>query len=59
MDGFLGPSTNQNAILETNAKKIDLLRNWLLVKNSQLLSNQADIQPTYSWANYLNQVNKD
>ena len=32
--------------IETDAKKIDWLKNWLLVKNLRLLSNQADIQAT-------------
>ena len=32
--------------LQTDAKKIDWLKNWLLVKNPQFLSNQADIQAT-------------
>ena len=27
-------------------KKLDWLKNWLLVKNPQFLSNQADIQAT-------------
>ena len=27
-------------------KKLDWLKNWPLVKNSQFLSNQADIQAT-------------
>ena len=27
-------------------KKLDWLKNWLLVKNPQFLSNQADVQVT-------------
>ena len=33
-----------NIILETDAEKIDWLKIWLLVKNPQFLSNQADLQ---------------
>ena len=35
-----------NVILETDAEKIDWLKIWLLVKNPQFLSNQADLQRT-------------
>ena len=33
-------------ILETDAKKIDWLKNWQLVKNPYFFSNQADSQAT-------------
>ena len=37
---------NQLWHIETDAKRLDWLKIWLLVKNPQFLSNQADIPAT-------------